>query len=1127
MMSRTSSNIWVKLVLILGINQAKWFLFHSKEVPDACGAHGVCHCWYFEADNFIVQCFGANLTRIPPNIPQHTNQLNMNGNPLARVDACDLRDLKNLTILYLTSCTLNTVPENFLSFVPNLKDIELSNNNITQVPPNLFSPTKLLSKIYLSNNSLNEIPDELLADLNMLRILDLSYNNLTTIPHRLLASTKKLRQINAFHNNIKQLSSDVFELNTVLATVSLSNNSMKTLPESIFNSTLNLQLLDLKANRLQFLPVSLFFRTRMLKSLDLSFNELTEIPQQFFDSLHRLTYLNLQSNKIVRICDTCFRELHQLKSLYLERNNLSILPDYLFAQTHLLEKLDLAYNNIKGLPDGLFNSVNKTHRLTKLILHGNQIAHLSAKVFHGLEKLKTLCLHSNKIETIADGVFTSNVMKQVFLFDNMLHDVSMDSFQSDAISEIHLYGNNITHLSRNSPQVISSNTTLYLNCEYLHEVQRVHVKVTCINPVHLPGMRIDDIGIASLMMMEGLRCKLVNRIDRRFPFYICSPCPRGTYANGKNNCLNCPKGGFYQDRIGTQASTEGEIACKKCQNGTYVKKDGSGSVADCVVCPEGTNKAAHAAFRACFCSDGFARVDRFGPCHPCFQGLNCSAGQDYRSLSEGYYWNWTFPDANITEYINFVANLDTLSMSYDNNTSYRLQIPRVYKCPNPSSCVNDVKEYGSVIGKCATGYTGWMCRKCKPGFSAIMNNCFRCPNMVYLLSQIFFLTCLCTVIFYIICWKFRERRGNKKVRRGSTSIFVSRVKITLGFYQVMGEFWRSLHGVQWTGNLQVVGDFLNLIEINVMKILIRPNCFHHKVVINPQTEFVIAMFVLISFVIGPFVIYSAYKLCNLIKVLLKAQNHDANNQPTSHRVKASLLTFVIVALFVLYPQICRTVFQLYPLACKTFCLDMNNKHCIKVLRSDFEVSCDQLTIYQVAAYIATILYVFAFPLTLLYLLRKYCLRGGKRESSQSKQNTEYNKIITVGLVFLHDNFKTEYYYWEVMELFRKVAQIVAGTLFGWENSFSVLFTIGISVLFLVLHAKHMPMEDATDQKLQMLSLCVILINIVVVTVDVSLSHHAWVLALLNISVITIIISDAIVRILLQVKHILKRRRRPD
>ncbi|PIK44904.1 hypothetical protein BSL78_18242 [Apostichopus japonicus] len=203
--------------------------------------------------------------------------------------------------------------------------------------------------------------------------------------------------------------------------------------------------------------------------------------------------------------------------------------------------------------------------------------------------------------------------------------------------------------------------------------------------------------------------------------------------------------------------------------------------------------------------------------------------------------------------------------------------------------------------------------------------------------------------------------------------------------------------------------------------------------------------------------------------------------------------------------------------------DQDRKFNVTRLRSDFDVDCTGLQVYHVSAFILTVIYVIAFPAALLYLLCKnFCLPTRKKDSliddlppDNTDDPTDLSALTNsptypsppIWLNFLSENYKREFWFWEIVELARKVTQTLLITLFGWEDRLTVILTTCISVLFLLLHARYRPMKSSYEQGLQMFSLTVIFINVIVAANDFPDEHEnsiITVLVVLNVIVLVII-----------------------
>ncbi|PIK47391.1 hypothetical protein BSL78_15752, partial [Apostichopus japonicus] len=112
------------------------------------------------------------------------------------------------------------------------------------------------------------------------------------------------------------------------------------------------------------------------------------------------------------------------------------------------------------------------------------------------------------------------------------------------------------------------------------------------------------------------------------------------------------------------------------------------------------------------------------------------------------------------------------------------------------------------------------------------------------------------------------------------------------------------------------------------------------------------------------------------------------------------------------------------------------------------------------------------------------------------------------LKFLTENYKEQFWFWEILELGRKVGQTMLITLLGWEDALTKLFTIGTSVLFLSLHVKYSPMKSPFEQHLQLFSLIAIFLNILVAAVPVAVQYQATLSTLLILLDVGIVLAVA-------------------
>ncbi|XP_071825061.1 uncharacterized protein [Apostichopus japonicus] len=1134
---------------------------------EACGPTGVCDCSF--ADIFTnVYCRDIQPHEVPRDIPSNATFLYIIMSEITRVPVDAFWNLTHLEELNLNENQIQEIPNLAFYNLTMLKVLELQNNKLRVLSPDVFARLPNLESLRLDHNQLQSLSSNIFENLTNLKHLYLQQNIISTLPGDIFRNLGKLSKLGIFDNMLKTLPSEIFQNSTSLVDIDLSLNNITSLPATLFSNLIQMEYLDLNENEIEILPDVIFADLHNLISVSLSGNpiatlpdellfgllslysvafegeKLEVIPESLFYNQSKLAEIFFRRNQIISVPERLFRGM-SIGILSLSGNHISSLPEDLFENTTIYEALDLADNQLTEFPTAIIKA-NETMQFTILFLQSNRLTSINSGSFDNLINLRSVYLSDNSIHTVHGGDFNGPKLESIYLFANQLVEIIDNPFTGDMIKEVHLYGNNIRNLSNEFVTGVSNESLIFLNCASLSELpQAINAeRMKCVNPQSLPELPapLYHVMIFDYFQRSGFDCKLTT----------CVACRPGTYANRVTiGCLPCPIGGFYQDGIGQLSSVDNGVACKQCNKGTYVKSGGGSSTKDCEVCPGGTNQSTFAGYRACPCKEDYARTDRYGPCTLCQEdGVNCSA--DFKTLLPGYTWNWNFPDANLSNYERFITNLKQETHLLDSYTSYNETFPVIFQCPRKDSCANDD---GNIIeGSCAEGYKGWLCSNCQRGYYSVLNVCMRCPSLAILITETCAFFLVCVVILLLLLWQKKEENNVLQERRTILDVLISRIKILLGFYQVVGEIFTSFHDINWTGPLVIIGSFISSLEMNILKLFVRPRCYDDRLVIDPKIEFFIGISLPIAIIILP----STYYLAKKVVLLYRQRFASANSQWSIGDLRSRSYTFVIVVLFIIYPGVCSSIFQLYPRACKTFFLDEQNRYFITRLRSNLDISCDNLGPYHYLAYFFTAVYVIAFPATLLYILWKRWQPEGEIDQEQRTdsaddgeglhinrngdddddscndmpdENTPLLRIPTnrcglqattsSWLIFLCENYKEQYWFWEVIELTRKVSQTLLITLFGWEDRLTVLLTTCISVVFLVLHARYRPMKSSYEQGLQMLSLAVIFINVLVAANEIPENYEgpvSTILIFLNILVIVIITGEVICIFLLHIKH---------
>ncbi|XP_071852161.1 uncharacterized protein [Apostichopus japonicus] len=1077
---------------------------------------------------------------------QALKSLDLQDNELTNLQCDIFIELSNVKTIILSKNRIRTLCPTIFSSFKKVKEIRLDGNDITALPENLLWKTQALEIITLSRNCIRSLPESFLANVPNLQSVEIAHNAIRVVPEYFFERTTKLLSIiisanvierlprdlfaaatklstllKISHNRLRSLHEDTFSRNHEVRSIDVSYNLLREIPAGLFSKNYNIKNIDLSGNRLETLPVTLLSNSTELKRLHLSDNLLTDIPPGFFKSTPNLYYLVLSNNKLQHVHHRFFNGLEKIPYLSLSGNNIHQLPANLFSNMTISYCIDLSNNSLTEIPLGLFNSSHTKHGALILLLQRNNLTRVRNGLLHGFSRLGHIFLNNNEISEVEENAFSDMPIENIYLFNNKITKFKNSSFTKTKLqSTLHLYKNRLEYISANALEDMPHNMKLLLSCGYLKSLPMPNrnIRSECVTNNFVPKLTFSRSGdvFYEVLRHQGFDCSLKRGTA------ICRPCPPGTFGNESGHCTPCPAGGFYQDDIGTNS-------CLRCHIGSFVKTGNGSSASQCILCPEGTKLSTFAGYRACPCKENYTRLHRFEKCSVCLEeGLNCS--QDYKALLPGYYWNWTFPNANLMEYSNFVLNLQTENVHYHQSTvEYKQLIPRVFACSRPENCMNNNShEVDGIAGSCTVGYRAWLCSKCVKGYYSVLGFCLPCPNIVWVCFEIS-MTVFIFIIFLVFVIVKSKKQNRSEERRTIADIVSSRVKIVLGFYQVVGELFEAFHSVSWAGVLQYIGEWITVLEFNILRLIVKPYCLHEKLSLDHKLQFKIALlFPLV-------VILTAFACQPIFRVYFKyRKRYDAHDLKLRlAEIRSGLSTYVLLIMFVTYPSTCEVIFSLYPCACDTFSIYKENDISITLLRADYDIVCSDLLYYQIFAFLATLLYVISFPVLLLLFLRKYTKRQrdnkhitepdtnllNSEDSLMSEpialncsESNEETHAIPVWLNFLCENFKPGFWFWEILELARKVTQTMLITLLGWDDPLTKLITIGVSVLFLTLHVKFSPMKNPFEQRLQLFSLAVIFVNVLFAAVPMSSDYGNYIsigIITLDAAIIVIVSGEAI------------------
>ncbi len=213
-------------------------------------------------------------------------------------------------------------------------------------------------------------------------------------------------------------------------------------------------------------------------------------------------------------------------------------------------------------------------------------------------------------------------------------------------------------------------------------------------------------------------------------------------------------------------------------------------------------------------------------------------------------------------------------------------------------------------------------------------------------------------------------------------------------------------------------------------------------------------------------------------IILRKRNLDEEEKSERiSRFKEIVCKNLFFVLYVTYLSTCSKTAIVLPPACRRLCRDDEEEVCFKYLKADYSIPCQgqKYNHLLVVAYIS-IAYIFALPAASFIALWKSRLT---RKEVRKAQNLASNKGMTSGLRFLFENYKTRSWYWELVEMTRKVTLTSGLILVGQESRSYIGLALVIAGIYGIVFAWVKPLQDETENRLMTTSLAVTVVNLVI------------------------------------------------
>ena len=373
--------------------------------------------------------------------------LNMAGNSVSfTADDKPFIHFPELTLVDLSMNEIETLPEIFKEN-SKIEEVRLSGNMVELIPDEFFRHSKRTLKLELQNNELGDTVWVCLSNLPALIYLDISYNELTFLNQTTLEKLTHLRHLYLEENNIGAIPVRTFQNHQNLQTLNLAGNNIQTIDKEALFGLFYLNRLELQENGIYSMNPDFLNSASALNFLNISLNILSDLPS--FEKLGLLTLLDASGNYIKTLSNRTFVGQRKLVELNLSDNRISRIPDTLLLGCESLLRLDVSQNRIQYLHPSVFIGLH----VQKLFLQENSVKAIGS-VFQSIEDLQEVNLSSNEItDTIQRNMFPKS-LEMLDLSRNRIETIRPRAFHGlDKIRTVDLRYNMIESLSRDALSV--------------------------------------------------------------------------------------------------------------------------------------------------------------------------------------------------------------------------------------------------------------------------------------------------------------------------------------------------------------------------------------------------------------------------------------------------------------------------------------------------------------------------------------------------------------------------------------------------------------------------------------------------------------------------------------------------
>ena len=487
----------------------------------------------------------------------------------------------------------------------------------------------------------------------------------------------------------------------------------------------------------------------------------------------------------------------------------------------------------------------------------------------------------------------------------------------------------------------------------------------------------------------------------------------------------------------------------------------------------GTDRGQLAYFRACSCKKNNYRIDRFGRCFLCPVYGICK--KEILYFTDGYFVDWEAIDSSVPLYLKFIENIDTVGNTYDVKYSNMIgRFPQANRCLNLKAC----KIYNFTT-KCVNGHKGFLCADCVEGYYNNRNVCNVCPGRKKTITNITVAIVLLLLLILMVISLVLV-----KTKKGELNKLLSNAKICMNYLYFSSKMYEVMNFMHWSKIMLSFIYFLKWIELNPLDLL-SVTCW-------------ITKFSLYEIYITFVSINGCIFLVTTFAILALKSSHQCGKVGNENmkKYRKSVIAIAAIMLFFLYTPTSISIVQLLPVACKAFYLSFPEKMEVHYFMQDPVAKCFTGYHIKMLNYVyVSLIYVFgipvAVPIVIWYLRRKsykeaeVCLvkmtksvQGPLQEDAghipdvedKTEDSISIAEDIYDGLEFFYGNYKQKYFFWESLEMTKKLFLASIAVFIGDTSYTSLALLIMFSGVFAVLHAHFQPIASTLEHCTQLLCL---------------------------------------------------------